>query len=297
MHGAYMQVDAAIQALDRASTVSADDPELHAKVRHARINLAFALEDWPLVLTQAEALLRDADAGNAFLALQRAGLEYSRATALMKLGRLDEAESAAQRAQSEYAKRFGAQSGAVSDVLDTRMQIAMAQGDFKHAEARAEELRDVAAHAYGSSHLRYGEVLNNIAILRQHQGRSRDAADAYREAYDILEAASATETPHAAHVRQYLGSALVTIGDREAGLAHLRGADATLTASLGEHHVMTLKGKAQIAGTLALTGETDAALDLYEQLDATLRRSGAHVAVSCRLPSRPCHGAGRCRAS
>ena len=268
MHGAYMQIDAAIQALDRAGAVSADDPELHAKARHARINLAFASEDWPSVLAQAEELLRDADAGNAFLALQRAGLEYSRATALMKLGRLDEAESAAQRAQSEYAKRFGAQSGAVSDVLDTRMQIAMAQGDLERAEARAEELRDMAAHVYGPSHLRYGEVLNNIAMLRQHQGRSRDAADAYQQAYDILQAADATETPRAAHVRQNLGRALVTIGDREAGLAHLRGADATLMSTLGKDHVMTLKGKAQIAGTLALAGEIDAALDLYEQLDA-----------------------------
>jgi serine/threonine-protein kinase len=272
MYGANLQIEASMQTLDRAIAASVDDPELRDKARHARVNIVFASEDWPGVLSLSEELIRDADAGSAFLALQRAGLEYSRATALMRLGRLDEAEAAAQRAQSEYGKRFGEHSGSVSDVLDTRMQIAMAQGDLERAETRAEELREMAAHVYGTSHLRYGEVLNNIAMLRQHQGRSTDAADAYRQAYDILQAAGAAETPRAATVRQNLGSALVTIGDIEAGLAHLRGADATLTATLGEHHVMTLKGKGQIAGALGLSGDWHAALELYEELDADFAR-------------------------
>lgn len=283
MYGARSQVDLAMQTLDRAiaASASADDAELRNRARHVRISILFATESWPEVLALADELLRDADAGSAFLERQRAGLDYSRATALMHVGRLDEAETAAARAQAEYAVAYGERSGAVSDALDMRLQIAMAAGALERADAQADELLALVTHVYGTGHPRYGEVLNNIASLRQHQGRNGEAARTYGQAYEVLHGQGNEDDPRTAMVRQNLGGALVDVGELDAGLAHLRGADATLTTTLGNDHVMTLKGRGLLAFAMGLNGDLDAALALHDQTDsrfATVAATSFHRA-------------------
>ncbi len=275
MYIARQDIAQANAAYDRAIAIKHDDAELRGRAQFSRMSAAFMHEHWEEVLELAQRLQNDIDAGAVPAIKFQAGVAYSQATAFMRLGRQDEAEAAALRSQEAYVARHGHNSGPVANVLDIRMQNAMAANRNDLADELAIDVLRVAEHVFGKSHARYGEILTNVGLLRQTQGRTAEASALYRQSHDITQASYGPDNPRAATLQMNLGSALVMLDDpvaREEGIGHLRHANRVLIDTLGADHRMTIKSGGLLAGAEGRAGNVGSALKQFEQLDAAFAR-------------------------
>lgn len=270
---ARQELAAATAAYEQAIAIPHDDPQLRGRTLFSYMSAAFMTHDWDAVLLRARDLQARIDSGEVPPTQYQAGVAYSQATALMRLGRLDEAESAALRAQHAYVARFGEDSGPVASTLDIRMQIAMAANNQARAEALSEQSLRVAEHVYGKTHARYGELVSNAGLMRQNQGRSLEALELYRQAHAIAQASAGPDNPRAAIQQMNLGSILAALeqpGQRAEGIEHLRNAERTLSRTLGERHIMTVKAGGLLAAAQVRMGELGPVLQRLEAIEQVL---------------------------
>ena len=78
----------------------------------------------------------------------------------------------------------GGRNTALIDVLDQSAVLDSRVGDYARAEAKQRRTLALAADLVGPDSYQVANALNNLAVVLTNQGRAREAADLFRQAYD-----------------------------------------------------------------------------------------------------------------
>jgi tetratricopeptide (TPR) repeat protein len=130
-----------------------------------------------------------------------------------RLGRLDKAagnyESARrryERARDVAARRLGADSRRVADILLLLAQVARKLGAYEEAEARATEARTLLVRHVGEAHADVAEVDLELSLIHKKQGK-------YAEALRVAETALATSESALGVGHERVVAGLMLVGD------------------------------------------------------------------------------------
>lgn len=184
-------------------------------------------EDSAQRLQEAIGQLRAAGADDALInALQR------RATPLINLARLDEAEDSARQALALNHARPEPDLPRQASLLSLLGSVAFSRGDYAAAEQSYLQTLETQRRLRGEGHTAVAISLANLATVAFRQSRMEQATQWYREAIAIQRAYFGIDNAQVAAPMASLGLALRRLGRGEEALAALREA-ATIHARWG----------------------------------------------------------------
>lgn len=252
-------------------------PEIALKVDFSRMNVAMMGESWPELLTLADGQLARLEQMGEPQHRREPTVRYYRTVALMRLSRAEEALQEADRTRQSYLRYFDEDSEPIVNVIDIKMQSAMAAANWPLADSLAVELLEKAEKVLGGSHPGLGEKLSNVGLLRQMQGRADAAAELYAKAYAIVSAAQGAANPRTLMMQLNLGSALGEVKHYDESIFHLRSAVEGLQQAVGSRHPLLAKGKMQLAAALALSGTNEGVEQLIDDAIDIFNSEPAYV--------------------
>jgi tetratricopeptide (TPR) repeat protein len=210
------------RALEIATVADAPDQQVLASLlhnvgglEHARGNHVAAADAARRGLAYQVAVL---GADHPLVAADRAAL----AAIELDLGHLDEASTLASAALDVYRQArergepWGSPEACAHDELAALAVLAAARhrlGDLERAEATYREVLDHKRTHLGPSHPELVPTLNNLGVLLAERGELDAAADAYRDALDLLGAAGLGDHRQAAGLRRNIDA----LDDRRGG--------------------------------------------------------------------------------
>jgi serine/threonine-protein kinase len=168
-------------ALARVRRTLGEGDPLAARVYHALAGLQPPMEQWQSYLERAVAIARrrlppeDPDRIRYIVTL---------ATFYRGLERLPDARVLFEEALHSAEALNGGRTTLVVDVLNDYAAFESASGEFVSAEARHRRSMALAADLIGPDSFEVANGLNNLAVVLANQGRLREAADTFMDAYE-----------------------------------------------------------------------------------------------------------------
>ncbi|MEM9594654.1 MAG: serine/threonine-protein kinase [Acidobacteriota bacterium] len=154
----------------------------------------------------------------------------------LSLGRLKDAEAALTRALD---LRPSGSMDTVAERIESLGHLAelrFAQGEFAAAESLLREMQAAGRDRYDPSHPRWIEILNDLAVVADAQGRGDEAAERFAEALDGLESSPTADPLDLARTLANVGVFEIRRGDAESAERYLQRALELRTRLLDPRH-------------------------------------------------------------
>ncbi len=249
-----------------------DDPAARAEIASVRKELAAVRADVEAGLDEAAR----AHAGPLVDRARAVGYRPLMAEVLVTSARVKSDTAApidaimADGAEAEHLADLGRADGTRAEAATRLVEWATEAGRFADAE-RWSEVAEAALGRADEDSARKQDLLEAMGVLRDHQGRFKEAADFDRQA---LEAARLAEHDpgRVARAERMLAYGEVSVGNREEARRLAEDADAAIIRTMGADHparIRSLTARAFVAGEL---GERPHSLELYEQAIALAER-------------------------
>ncbi len=197
--------------------------------------------------------------------------------ALGAQGRLDEAEAVLQRSLLVHQRVYGSSDPRVAKVLHNLSGIALYRNDLEAAEVLIQRALEIRQASLREDDLELAGSREALAILRQRQGRTSEAADLLEDLAARTEGIYGAEHPQLARTLLNLGQARAELGEAEVAGQHFERALAICEKALAPDHPQHLRAMAVLANHLLLQGRHRTAEMLHRRL-LELREGGATFA-------------------
>ncbi len=205
--------------------------------------------------------------------LRIAALHGNHGFVLAKLGDLERARAAHERALAIRVAEQGQEHPAVARIHYNLGTLEMRAGHFGEARVRLERAHAIRERTLGPEHIETAVVTATLADLAQRRGEADRAHALYVSILPIYEGAYGPDHKYLGDLRLNLGEAARELGDLEGARAHLDRSVEILAAALGPDHAAVANPLTALGGVLLAQGRGDDAIAVLERALATMQRS------------------------